>query len=58
VVSPILFGPVVWPVAILMPVTSWTGSYLGVRLARRLSGGALRMIVLVFGVAVALKLLI
>jgi hypothetical protein len=39
-------------------ISIWTGSYLGARLTRRLSGGALRMIVLVFGVAVALKLLI
>lgn len=53
-----LFGPVAWPVAILMAVTSWTGGYLGVRLARRLSGRVLRAVVLVFGVAVALKLLI
>ena len=54
----ILFGPVVWPVTILMAVTSWIGGYLGVHLARRLSGGVLRGIVLMFGVAVALKLLI
>ena len=58
VISFILFGPVVWPMAILMAVISWTDGYLGARLTRRLSGGALRMIVLVFGVAVALKLLI
>lgn len=58
VIAFILFGPVAWPVTILMAVTSWAGGYLGVRLARRLSGGALRAIVLVFGVAVALKLLI
>jgi uncharacterized membrane protein YfcA len=54
----VLFGPVAWPVTILMAVTSWIGGYLGVRLARRLSGGVLRAVVLVFGVVVALKLLI
>lgn len=54
----VLFGPVAWPVTILMAVTSWIGGYLGVRLARRLSGEVLRGVVLVFGVAVALKLLI
>lgn len=52
------FGPVAWPAALLMAVTSWAGGFLGVRVARRLSGSTLRAIVLVFGVIVALKLLI
>lgn len=53
-----LFGPVVWPVAALMAVASWTGGYLGVRVARRLSPSRLRAVVLVYGVGVALWLLV
>ncbi|MBX5445468.1 sulfite exporter TauE/SafE family protein [Sphaerobacter sp.] len=53
-----LFGPVVWPVAALMAVASWTGGYLGVRVARRLSPSRLRAVVLIYGVGVALWLLV
>lgn len=53
-----LFGPVVWPVAALMAVASWTGGYLGVRIARRLSPSRLRAVVLIYGVAVALWLML
>jgi len=53
-----VFGPVAWPAALLMALTSWSGGFLGVRIARRLSSRALRSIVLVFGVVVAVKLLL
>ena len=53
-----VFGPVVWSVALLMAVTSWFGGYLGVRVARRLSATVLRAVVLVFGVVVALTMLV
>ena len=53
-----VFGPVVWSAALLMAVTSWFGGYLGVRVARRLSATVLRSVVLVFGVVVALTMLL
>ncbi len=53
-----LFGPVAWPVAALMAAASWVGGYLGVRVARRLSPDALRAVVLVYGLVVALRLLL
>lgn len=52
-----VFGPVVWTAALLMAVTSWLGGFFGVRFARRLSPTRLRMLVLIFGVVVALNLL-
>ena len=53
-----LFGPVAWAAAAVMAVTSLAGGQGGVRLARRLSATALRWIVVVFGTAVALVLLV
>ncbi|HEX7123695.1 MAG TPA: sulfite exporter TauE/SafE family protein [Gemmatimonadaceae bacterium] len=53
-----LFGPLVWPVAAVMAVASWIGGYLGVSLARRLSPTVLRLVVLAFGVIVALRMLL
>lgn len=53
-----LFGPVVWTVVALMAVTSTLGGYFGVRAARRLSPDKLRALVFVYGVIVALWLLI
>ncbi|MBX6343018.1 MAG: sulfite exporter TauE/SafE family protein [Thermomicrobiaceae bacterium] len=50
-------GNVAWPAAGLMAITSVLGGYFGVRVARRLSATALRTLVLVYGVTVALKLL-
>jgi uncharacterized membrane protein YfcA len=41
-----------------MAVTSLVGGQLGVRLARRLSAVALRWVVVVFGVGVAIVLLV
>jgi len=52
-----LFSPVAWAAAAVMAVTSLMGGQLGVRLARRLSPAALRGVVIVFGVTVALVLL-
>jgi uncharacterized membrane protein YfcA len=51
------FGPVVWQAALLMAVTATLGGFAGVRVARRLSAARLRVVVLVFGVVVAVKLL-
>jgi uncharacterized protein len=53
-----LFGPVAWAAAAIMAVASLGGGQAGVRLARRLSGDALRWTVVVFGVAVAVVLLV
>jgi uncharacterized protein len=53
-----LFGPVVWAAAAVMAVTSLIGGQLGVRLARRLSGPALRWVVVAFGTTVAIVLLV
>jgi len=53
-----LFGPVAWAAAAVMAVTSLAGGQGGVRLARRLSATALRRVVVVFGTAVALVLLV
>jgi uncharacterized membrane protein YfcA len=53
-----LFAPVVWAAAAIMAATSLAGGQAGVRLARRLSADALRWLVVVFGVAVALTLLV
>jgi len=53
-----LFGPVAWAAAAIMAVASLAGGQAGVRLARRLSGDALRWTVVSFGVAVAVVLLV
>src|SRR3954454_10549972 len=53
-----LFGPVVWAAAVVMAVTSLAGGQAGVRVARRLSAAALRWVVVAFGTAVALVLLV
>src|SRR4051794_4023943 len=53
-----LFGPVVWAAAAVMAVTSLAGGQLGVRAARRLSAAALRWVVVAFGTAVAIVLLV
>ncbi len=52
-----LFGPVVWPAALAMAVTSFAGGQAGVRLARRLPAALLRWIVIAFGVSVSIALL-
>lgn len=53
-----LFGPVAWAAAAIMAATSLAGGQLGVRVARRLSGTALRWLVVGFGTAVAVVLLV
>ena len=53
-----LFGPVAWTAAAIMAVASLVGGQAGVRLARRLSAGTLRWVVVVFGVTVAVVLLV
>ena len=53
-----LFGPVVWAAAAIMAITSLAGGQAGVRLARRLSAATLRWVVVVFGVSVAVALLV
>jgi uncharacterized protein len=53
-----LFGPVAWAAAAIMAVASLAGGQGGVRVARRLSATALRWVVVVFGTAVAIVLLV
>ena len=53
-----LFGPVVWGVAVVMLAGSVAGGFAGVSLARRLSPGVLRAVVVAFGVAVAVRMLV
>ncbi|MEV5709529.1 sulfite exporter TauE/SafE family protein [Actinoallomurus sp. NPDC052274] len=51
-----LFGPVRWPAVAIMAVTSLVGGFFGARVARRLSPGVLRAVVVTFGLGVALTL--
>jgi len=52
------FGPVAWIAAAVMAAASYGGGQVGVGLARRLSARLLRALVLVFGVGVAVWLLL
>ncbi|MDX6658675.1 MAG: uncharacterized protein QOH62_3468 [Solirubrobacteraceae bacterium] len=52
------FGPVAWTAAAAMAVTSLIGGHVGVRLVRRLPPEVLRGLVVVFGVAVAIRLML
>lgn len=54
----LLFGPVAWTAAIIMALTTFAGGQAGARVARRLSSSLLRAVVIVFGVAVAIVLLV
>jgi uncharacterized membrane protein YfcA len=54
----ILFADVRWVAVAVMAVTSLIGGQLGVVLARRLNDQALRWLVITFGVAVGLRLLV
>lgn len=54
----VVFGPVRWLAVLVMAVTSLGGGFVGARLARRLSSRVLRIVVIVFGVVVGVKLLI
>ncbi|MFL6052277.1 MAG: sulfite exporter TauE/SafE family protein [Actinoallomurus sp.] len=51
-----LFGPVRWGAVAIMAVTGLAGGFLGARVARRLSPGVLRAVVVTFGLGVALSL--
>jgi uncharacterized membrane protein YfcA len=51
-------APVAWPAAAIMAAASLVGGQAGVSLARRLSAGALRAMVLAFGTGVAIWLLV
>jgi uncharacterized membrane protein YfcA len=53
-----LFGPVAWGAAAVMAVASLVGGQAGVAVARRLKPGPLRAVIIAFGVAVALWLLV
>jgi len=53
-----LFGPIAWDAALIVGAACLLGGVAGVRVARRLSAALLRAIVVVFGVAVAIALLI
>lgn len=53
-----IFAPVAWLPVLIMAVASLAGGHLGVQIARRMSNTVLRAFVVLFGVAVALKLLI
>ncbi|TQN43885.1 hypothetical protein FHU33_3356 [Blastococcus colisei] len=51
-----IFGPVAWEAVLVVAVTSLVGGYLGARLARRIPSMLLRIIVVVYGVVVAVLL--
>jgi uncharacterized protein len=51
-----MFGPVRWGAVAIMAVTSLAGGFLGARVARRMSPGVLRAVVVTFGLGVALTL--
>jgi len=53
-----LFGPVAWLPAVIMAASSLVGGHAGVRLARRMSDNVLRWFVIIFAVAVAVRLLV
>lgn len=53
-----IFADVVWLAAAIMAVASLVGGRVGVALARRLDDGALRWLVVIFGVGVAIRLMI
>ena len=53
-----VFGNVVWPLALLMAVCSWTGGFLGVRVARRLNPDVLRLLVVIYGIVVSIRLML
>jgi uncharacterized membrane protein YfcA len=51
-----IFESIAWAPALIMAVTSYAGGQVGVALARRLSAGVLRGLIVVFGIGVALWL--
>lgn len=53
-----LFGPVAWPAVLVIATTSLVGGYVGARAARRIPTALLRGAVVVYGLGVALVLLV
>ncbi|MCA1597603.1 MAG: sulfite exporter TauE/SafE family protein [Chloroflexi bacterium] len=53
-----LFGPIAWDAALVVGATSLAGGAGGVRVARRLPAAVLRGLVIAYGVAVAIVLLV
>ncbi len=53
-----VFGPVAWEAVLVVATTSLAGGYLGARVARRISSARLRAAVVIYGVAVAVILLV
>ena len=54
----VLFAPLNWPVVGLIAIGSVVGGWLGAHLGRRLPPTAFRVLVVVFGYAVGIKLLL
>jgi uncharacterized membrane protein YfcA len=53
-----LFGPIAWDAALVVGVASLAGGAVGVRVARRLPAPVLRGVVVTYGVAVAVALMV
>lgn len=53
-----LFGPVAWSAVAVIAVASLAGGYLGARVARRIGAGLLRILVVTYGVVIAIRLLV
>jgi uncharacterized membrane protein YfcA len=53
-----VFGPVAWEAVLVVATTSLAGGYLGARVARRIPSAVLRAAVVVYGVVVAIVLLV
>lgn len=53
-----IFGPVAWEAVLVIALASLSGGYVGGRLAGRIPSAALRAVVVVYGVVVALVLLV
>jgi hypothetical protein len=54
----VIFGPIAWDAAAIVGATSMLGGAVGVATARRLPAGVLRVLVIAYGVTVALVLLL
>lgn len=52
-----LFGPVIWSAVAVVAVASLAGGYLGARVAQRIGARLLRILVVVYGVVIAIRLL-
>ena len=54
----VAFGPVAWAAALAMLPAGLVGGFAGVAMARRLPAAALRAVVIAFGIAVSVRLLV